>query len=1327
MRQVKLWLWGVAAFFWGTAAAHINPELHNKPKNQHQQQVRYREACTTAKAQIDQGVDRLNGGKINNVRARLTTGGDVWWDRNDGKYVVPHVDPGEPEVSSIFAGAVWLGGYDPAGNLKVAAQTYGNANSRSDFWPGPLDPETGTTDLEICNKWDRFFEVYGREVELHRALWEQAQANGTEYDPEMIPRGVKGWPARGNPFFFQINEFELPNTGQGLAGFWDENGDGLYNPLDGDFPIVEIRGCDSKPTTFPDQMIFWIYNDNGNIHTESNGSTPIQMEVQVQAFSYSTNDEINDMTFQRYKLINRAIEDIDSTYFAMWVDADLGCYTDDYVGCDTSRSLAYTYNADAEDGDVGTSCPGGVNTYGTDIPIIGVDYFRGPLNEFGEEIGMSAFTYYNNGGVGNPPPGTTDPQTAQEFYNYLSGSWRDGSPFTYGDDGYQDGAPISYAFTEPPNDPNGWSMCTADLPEYDRRTIQASGPFKLEPSAINELIIGAVWVPKLEYPCPDIRRLLLADDLAQALFDNCFEITRGPDAPDIDWIELDREVIAVLTNDTLTSNNAYEQYTARDLRAPEGVEDSLYRFEGYMIYQLKGPEVTRADLNDPSKARLIYQVDVENGIGKIFNWSAVEETPTEEPIWVPQLMVDGQDQGIRHTFRITNDAFATGSDTRLINHKKYYFLAIAYGYNNYEPFDPVTAIGQKRPFIDSDRNIKTYTVIPRPVVDRAIRAGYGDGAIVTRLDGVGAGGNFLDISQESEQAILDGTFDGTITYKPGGGPVDVKVFNPLDVVDGEFELTFIDSDMSDDVLDPDARWKLTDLSNPSNPVISERTIETLNEQILAQYGFSISIKQTIDVGEAPQGNNGTIGATIEYADPTKPFWFIGVRDDEPNSPFPGAFNFVATRTGEPDFLLDQKQALSQIGDGYFVPYQICDYRARPTATPPFYVTPAWTRNGNIVRDPQLLREVNNVDIVLTPNKELWSRCVIVEMATDEYKDLGLLVDGDRDQFDVRYGESVGKEDTDGDGKPDPDGDGRGMGWFPGYAIDVETGKRLNIFFGENSVYDCENPFCDAYDDGQPTGRDMMFNPTSQLFLNTQTFTNIFNFVAGGQHIIYVTNQEYDGCEKIRQRLDPEVSPSPLKKVKAIKWITWAGIAMTAPGERMLSYADGLIPNEVRIKLRVDNPYQVVAGTGDYNGYPTYRLKLEGVAPTALTEPQVESALDMINVVPNPYYGFSDYESSQFDKLVKITNLPAKCTVTIYSLDGKFIRRYDRDEVGIVPPGNNRAIARMQYAPDVEWDLKNHKGIPIASGVYLIHVKAPGLGERTIKWFGINREFDPSGL
>jgi len=43
--------------------------------------------------------------KINNVRAMLLNGGDVWWDLDNAQYIVPKVEPGQPEVSSIFAGA----------------------------------------------------------------------------------------------------------------------------------------------------------------------------------------------------------------------------------------------------------------------------------------------------------------------------------------------------------------------------------------------------------------------------------------------------------------------------------------------------------------------------------------------------------------------------------------------------------------------------------------------------------------------------------------------------------------------------------------------------------------------------------------------------------------------------------------------------------------------------------------------------------------------------------------------------------------------------------------------------------------------------------------------------------------------------------------------------------------------------------------------------------------------------------------------------------------------------------------------------------------------
>jgi hypothetical protein len=1341
MRNFKPWLLSLIGLgMFTVAGAHINPDIHQKPAAD--QEVSYRENCDNAISQIDQAV--------NNVRARLTTGGDVWWDGDDGRYVVPKVAPGVPEVSSIFAGAVWLGGLDDGGNLKVAAQTYGRSGGNFDFWPGPLIPDgvdQGEIEKETCAKWDRFFTVDAIDIDLHKGQFELAKQTGAPYDEAAIPRDVKGWPAKGNPYFYDIHEFELPNTSQGLAGFHDYDGDGNYDPAQGDYPIIEIRGC--PDIYYGDEMIFWVYNDSGNSHAESGSPLEIKMEVQVQAFAYSTSDEINNMTFQRFKLINRAILSIDSTFFAWWVDPDLGCYTDDYVGCDVERSMAYVYNEDAVDGTTGCNCDQGVNTYCEEVPILGVDYFRGPLNENGEELGMSSFTYYNNGGVGSPEPGTTDPDNEQEYYNYMSGTWKDGSSFEQGGNGYQQGTEdVDYAFTDAPDTDGGWSMCTEDLPFGDRRTVQASGPFRLDPGAVNELIVGAVWVADQAYPCPSIRKLQEADDIAQKLFDECFNIPNGPDAPDVDFIELDQEIIAVLTNN-LPSNNVNEEYAGTGLDIPAGTVDSFYYFEGYRIYQVATSDTDLSADNraDPEKVRIVAEVDIKNGVNKIFNWKALDEEdrPTAEEFFVPVLQIDAPDKGIRHTFKVTEDQFASG-DTRLINHKKYYFISVAYAYNEYEAFDPDLQIGQKKAYFEGRKNIgpnqdgKPYTVIPRPTVDRKLNANYGDGAVVTRVDGVGTATNFLDISGETRAAIEAGFATATpvheITYKAGRGPIDVLVYNPLDVKNGEFELTFVDEDMGNDQLDGQTFWVLKNLSNPNvDEIFSDTTIAKLNEQIIREYGFSIAIGQVADAGEEPMVDitNGFIGYEEEYARGEDANAWLGGIPDGPLTPNitvidQTLFDYIQNEPGQEFDFVDPEQVYSNM-PGNFVPYYMCNWTGNEGFIPDV-LTPAWTNSsdGNkIVHDQTSLGEANNVDIVFTSNRDLWSRCVIVETANKWVTNAGIPTEGENIvHFDLRGKANVTQFDNDGDGFPDVDDNPdinlplNGLGWFPGYAIDVETGQRLNIFFGENSIYD-ESLFPAAFIDA-PTGRDMMFNPTSQILLPADGFTFPYHYYAGGQHYVYVTKQPYDGCAEIADRL--EHSSSALKKVKAVKEITWAGLIMPSGGQSMLSYAEGLIPDDVTVKLRVNNPYEVEVGTGDFSGYPTYRFKIDGLQAEELDDEGVESALDLINVVPNPYYGFSDYEVTQFNNTVKITNLPAKCIVTIYSLDGKFIRQYDRDELGGVPKGT--AIDLNQVLPDVEWDLKNNKGIPIASGVYLIHVAAEGLGERTLKWFGVNRQFDPNG-
>ena len=43
-------------------------------------------------------------------------GGDMWWDLADAQYEIPKGG----DKNSLFAGALWIGGVDDGGQLKVA-------------------------------------------------------------------------------------------------------------------------------------------------------------------------------------------------------------------------------------------------------------------------------------------------------------------------------------------------------------------------------------------------------------------------------------------------------------------------------------------------------------------------------------------------------------------------------------------------------------------------------------------------------------------------------------------------------------------------------------------------------------------------------------------------------------------------------------------------------------------------------------------------------------------------------------------------------------------------------------------------------------------------------------------------------------------------------------------------------------------------------------------------------------------------------------------------------------------------------------------------------
>ena len=1190
--------------------AHSGPE---SIKPNPEKGLLFKQDCAQATAQVD--LD------INNVRARLLIGGDFAWDGNQGRYIVPKVEPGEPEVSSIFAGAIWMGGIDAAGNLKVAAQQYGTTTGESDYWPGPLT-EFGQTDPQTCANWDRFFSVTSDDITLHLFQYQQARDQGIPYDTDLIPDAVKGWPAIGSEFFFEQAGFELPDASQGLAPFWDENGDGFYTPRFGDYPIIEVSGC-SAPE-YADEMQFWIFNDAGNMHTESMGDA-LQMEIQAQSFAYATADDLGNMTFNRYKTINRAQESLSDTYFGIWMDPDLGCGADDYIGCDTIRDLMYVYNSDALDGDVGAECSNGTPTYGNRIPYLGVDFMRGPLAPISlnggpnvdtlVELGMTSFIYMNTPSTGGDT-NLSDPQTAPEYYNYLRGAFKTGLPLTVGGSGIGGTVETRFAFPDEPSDPNGWSMCTAGLPNGNVKTVQAAGPFTLNPGQINELIIGIPWVPNVTYPCPDMSRLFAADDLAQSLFNTCFNTMDGPDAPDLSFISLDQKLVGTLSNREIFSNNANESYTEFDRFSPFSLpfEEALYRFEGYIVYQLADRHVTKAELDNPTKARIVFQSDRKNEAIDIFNWLPVDNPnagPFDPPfVYIPELQVEGENEGLKTSFQLTEDLF---SGAPLKNKTTYYYMAIAYGYNEHEPFDPGPTTGQPTPYIESNRNVQVYSVMPGANAEEI--ASYGDGAIVTRLDGKGAGSNFLSISDEERNRILEAQedlagYEGTILYQQGAGPIDVKTVDPINIVEGNYVLRF---DQDDNLETGDTAWELFDAETEESLGRAVQSLRNRDERFFPDLGFSVTIGQTPDAGEELDDDNGAIGQAISYADPAAT-WLTPVLD---NASSPEVLQFYDTRylstaPGEFSSDLDPRQAFTNLGSGHFAPYTLMDWNKRIR----LYATPAWMNpTSRDVQNLNPLSNLNNVDIVFTNDKSKWSRCIVVETGNEYFTDIGFEIDDEKKNFEIVARPSVGINDDDGDGRPDPDGTGTGFAWFPGYAIDVETGTRVNIFFGENSIFGDNSVAPMALD--AVNGSDMMFNPSAQAAIapDPNFDINPYNLVLGGMHYIYVTRQPYDECAFLNETINEQLS---FRRIAAFEQITWAGIGLGTPDVPLLSYAEGLIPTETLVELRVDNPYATALGNDDNASYPSYGFSIENTPPNAVFNiGENKKPLDQIELIPNP--------------------------------------------------------------------------------------------------------------
>jgi len=101
----------------------------------------------------------------------------------------------------------------------------------------------------------------------------------------------------------------------------------------------------------------------------------------------------------------------------------------------------------------------------------------------------------------------------------------------------------------------------------------------------------------------------------------------------------------------------------------------------------------------------------------------------------------------------------------------------------------------------------------------------------------------------------------------------------------------------------------------------------------------------------------------------------------------------------------------------------------------------------------------------------------------------------------------------------------------------------------------------------------------------------------------------------------------------------------------------------------------------------------------------EMRLEDINVFPNPYFGHNKAEDNFFTQFVTFNNLPEdNCTIRIFSLSGTLVT----------------TIEHNNGTPFERWYLLNDEELPVASGMYIVHVETE-YGNRIIKLGVVNRE------
>jgi hypothetical protein len=270
----------------------------------------------------------------------------------------------------------------------------------------------------------------------------EIRANGSTYRSGLLPGFINPNGKAKNPFSTSSQIFKikkdwelLPESDEKLIYEFDYN----HWPIEAGAPWddVNVDGVYTpsfdKPKFIGDETLFYVANDLDTATSRyAYGSDPIGLEFQTTIFGFNRED-LKDVVFKKYKVINKSNTDVTDMYFTYWADDDMGYANDDFEGFDSTMNMGYCFNGDNNDeGYYGTPPPavGHMIVQGPIVPASSIDSARYDTGwNYGyKNLGMtsSGLILKNAHGWPNDVPLGVYEGTL-EFYNYMKGLNRDGS------------------------------------------------------------------------------------------------------------------------------------------------------------------------------------------------------------------------------------------------------------------------------------------------------------------------------------------------------------------------------------------------------------------------------------------------------------------------------------------------------------------------------------------------------------------------------------------------------------------------------------------------------------------------------------------------------------------------------------------------------------------------------------------------------------------------------------------------------------------------------------------------------------------------------------